>query len=61
MKSSELVPESAVYRVMLQPDSAEAAPTRVLRGHVVLSGAPESLAARTWRRVVSVAIRESGL
>jgi putative peptide zinc metalloprotease protein len=61
MKSSELVPESAVYRVMLQPDSAEAAPTRVLRGHVVLSGAPESIAARTWRRVVAVAIRESGL
>jgi len=27
----------------------------------VLSGAPESLAARAWRRVVAVAIRESGL
>ena len=36
-------------------------PERVLRGHVVLSGAPESLAGRAWRRVVAVAIRESGL
>ncbi len=61
MKSGELVPESAVYRVMLEPDGAPAAPARVLRGHVVLSGAPESLAARAWRRVVAVAIRESGL
>jgi putative peptide zinc metalloprotease protein len=61
MKGGELVPESAVYRVMLEPDSARDAPARVLRGHVVLSGAPESLAARAWRRVVAVAIRESGL
>lgn len=61
MKGGELVPESAVYRVMLEPDGMHEAPTRVLRGHVVLSGAPESLAARAWRRVVAVAIRESGL
>jgi putative peptide zinc metalloprotease protein len=61
MKGGELVPESAVYRVMLEPDSAQDAPARVLRGHVVLSGAPESLAARAWRRVVAVAIRESDL
>jgi len=61
MKGGELVPESAVYRVMLEPDGMHEAPARVLRGHVVLSGAPESLAARAWRRVVAVAIRESGL
>ncbi|HEY2874496.1 MAG TPA: HlyD family efflux transporter periplasmic adaptor subunit [Reyranella sp.] len=61
MRSNELVPENAVYRVMLEPDSTQAAPERVLRGHVMLSGAPESLAARAWRRVVAVAIRESGL
>jgi hypothetical protein len=46
---------------MLEPDGAQAAPERVLRGHVMLTGAPESLAARAWRRVVAVAIRESGL
>ena len=61
MKGGELVPESAVYRVMLEPDGMHEAPARVLRGHVVLSGVPESLAARAWRRVVAVAIRESGL
>jgi putative peptide zinc metalloprotease protein len=61
MRSNELVPESAVYRVMLEPDGTPSAPERVLRGHVMLSGAPESLAARAWRRVVAVAIRESGL
>jgi putative peptide zinc metalloprotease protein len=61
VKGGELVPESSVYRVMLELDGAAAAPTRVLRGHIVLSGAPESLAARAWRRVVAVAIRESGL
>jgi putative peptide zinc metalloprotease protein len=61
MKGGDLVPESAVYRVMLEPDGMHEAPARVLRGQVVLSGAPESLAARAWRRVVAVAIRESGL
>jgi putative peptide zinc metalloprotease protein len=60
IRSGEWVPESTVYRVMLKPD-LPAAPDRVLRGHVVLSGVPESLAARAWRRIVAVAIRESGL
>jgi putative peptide zinc metalloprotease protein len=60
IKSGEYVPESTVYRVLLEPD-LPAAPSRVLRGHAVLSGAPESLAARAWRRIVAVAVRESGL
>ena len=60
IKSGEWTPESTVYRVMLEPDPP-AAPSRVLRGHVVLSGAPESLAVRAWRRIVAVAVRESGL
>ena len=59
IKRGEWVPESTVYRVTLEPDGA--APDRVLRGHAVLSGAPESLAARAWRRIVAVAVRESGL
>jgi putative peptide zinc metalloprotease protein len=61
IKSGEWVPESAVYRVTLEPDGAPAAPARVLRGNAALSGTPESLAARAWRRVVAVAVRESGL
>ena len=59
IKSGEWVPESTVYRVMLEPEGA--APDRVLRGHVVLSGTAESLAVRAWRRIVAVAVRESGL
>ena len=61
IKSGEWVPESTVYRVTLEPDGAPVAPARVLRGHAVLSGAPESLAARAWRQVVAVVVRESGL
>jgi putative peptide zinc metalloprotease protein len=62
MKQSEWVPESAVYRVMLAPVGEPArAPSRVLRGRVVLSGKAESLALRAWRRVLAVAVRESGL
>jgi putative peptide zinc metalloprotease protein len=61
IKSGEWVPESAVYRVTLEPDGAPAAPARVLRGNAALSGTTESLAARAWRRVVAVAVRESGL
>jgi putative peptide zinc metalloprotease protein len=60
-RNGEWIPESAVYRVTLAPDGTQAAPSRVLRGHAVLSGAPESLAARAWRRVVAVWVRESGL
>ncbi|HEV7476950.1 MAG TPA: HlyD family efflux transporter periplasmic adaptor subunit, partial [Burkholderiales bacterium] len=61
MKAGEWVPENAVYRVMLAPDTPEAAPARVMRGRIVLEGASESLAARAWRRIVAVAVRESGL
>ncbi len=61
MKAGEWVPENAVYRVMLAPDTPEAAPARVMRGRIVLEGAAESLAARAWRRIVAVAVRESGL
>lgn len=45
IKSGEYMPESTVYRVLLEPDLS-AAPCRVLRGRAVLSGAPESLVAR---------------
>jgi putative peptide zinc metalloprotease protein len=61
MKAGEWVPENSVYRVMLAPDTPEAAPARVMRGRIVLEGATESLAARAWRRIVAVAVRESGL
>lgn len=61
VKQGEWVPENSVYRVTLEPVRPVAAPSRVLRGSVVLSGAAESLALRAWRRILAVAVRETGL
>lgn len=59
-KDSALVPESAVYKVILVPDSA-VGPARVaIRGKLRLDSAPHSLIATIWRRVAGVVIRESG-
>lgn len=60
-KQGEFVPETSVYRVTLAPAGPVAAPSRVLRGRVVLSGTAESLALRAWRRILAVAVRETGL
>jgi putative peptide zinc metalloprotease protein len=56
----ELVPERAVYHIMLAPDQGAEAPARVLRGRLVIKGRAESLAARAWRSIVAVLVRESG-
>jgi putative peptide zinc metalloprotease protein len=56
----ELVPERAVYRVLLVPDPALAAPARVTRGRLIINGRAESLARRLWRSMLSVVVRESG-
>lgn len=54
-----LVPEVPVYRVTLKPH--EAVDVRhTLTGTVLLEGQPASIAGQVWRRVLSVAIRESG-
>lgn len=56
----ELVPERAVYRIVLTPEHGAEAPARVLRGRLVIKGKAESLAARAWRSVLAVLVRESG-
>ncbi|HEX9490522.1 MAG TPA: site-2 protease family protein [Stellaceae bacterium] len=56
----ELVPERAVYRIVLAPEHGAEAPARVLRGRLVIKGSAESLAARAWRSVLAVLVRESG-
>jgi putative peptide zinc metalloprotease protein len=56
----ELVPERAVYRIVLVPEHDAEAPTHVLRGRLVIKGSAESLAARAWRSVLAVLVRESG-
>jgi putative peptide zinc metalloprotease protein len=55
-----LVPDRTVYRVTLTPIGQELPPVRVLRGTVLLRGERISLAARVWRAVLAVLIRESG-
>jgi putative peptide zinc metalloprotease protein len=55
------VPEGAVYRVLLKPDSGAASATdRALRGTVLISGEGRSLLASAWTAVSAVVIRETG-
>ena len=57
------VPDGAVYRVRARPDLADGEPRMTdmaLRGTLRLQGERRSLAARSWRAVRAVLIRESG-
>lgn len=54
-----LVPETAVYRVILAPD-AVGAPERVVVGTARVEADPVSPIGRLWRTVAAVLIRESG-
>lgn len=54
-----VIPEVPVYRVKLVPAVA-VAPRRTVTGTAVIDGKPASIARRTWQRIVSVVIRESG-
>jgi putative peptide zinc metalloprotease protein len=56
-----LIPEQAVYRVLLLPDERPGnLAGQTWRGRVVLFGAPESLAARAGRAAMAVLWREAG-
>jgi putative peptide zinc metalloprotease protein len=59
-RQGELVPERAVYRIVLAPEGVGEAPSRVLRGRVMIQGSAESLAARAWRSILAIVVRESG-
>jgi len=54
------VPSQALYRVELALDAPPSAAVRVWRGHVVLQGPQESLAAAAWRRASALWQREAG-
>lgn len=59
--SGQLVPQTAVYRVVLvAPDGTTLATESLRRGTVHIAGDRESLMARIWRRVVAVVMREAG-
>lgn len=59
-RGAEIVPEGAIYRVLLAPAEPRAAPPRALVGTVRLQGERVSLAARIWRSGVAILVRESG-
>ncbi len=60
-RNGQLIPERAVYRVVLVVDGAvDPVPTRVLRGAVVIYGKPKSLAGDFLRSGAALLIRESG-
>ncbi|MDR3440649.1 HlyD family efflux transporter periplasmic adaptor subunit [Telmatospirillum sp.] len=56
----DLIPDRALYRVMLAPTGEPDPPTRMLRGHVVLQGEAASLIVRAWQFLQAVAVREGG-
>ena len=62
-ESQGLVPERAVYRVILRPaDASNAAMPRLqaMRGTAVIEGDAESLLLRAWRRGAALLVRETG-
>jgi putative peptide zinc metalloprotease protein len=54
------IPVAAQYLATLTPETALPGAARVIRGVVVLHGTEESFAARVWRQVSSILIRETG-
>lgn len=59
-RNGQLIPERAVYRVVLAVQDADAPPGRVLRGSVTIHGEPKSLAGDFIRSAAALLIRESG-
>jgi len=59
-QQDQLVPDHTVYRVRLLPAGGMPPIERILRGHVLMQGEAKSLAARLWRTMLAVVIRESG-
>lgn len=61
-RNGQLIPEKALYRVVLEvEDKDDALNTNTERGHVVIHGAAKSLFGDYLRTALAVLIRESGL
>lgn len=60
-RRQSLVPVSAEYGVTADVTGALDPPKRALQGVMLLDASGESFAARAWRRVVTVVLREAGL
>lgn len=60
-EDGRLVPEAAVYRVMLDVvDQPPGASAELRRGWVTIAGDRDSTLARIWRRAVAIVVREAG-
>lgn len=58
--SGEIVPIGAAYQITLVFDKMPGDTSKVTRGIARIDGVPESIAARAWRQVLRVLVRESG-
>ena len=56
----KLVPTTAQFLATFRMAASVTAPRMAMRGVVHLTGSPESLLARTWRRVLKVLMQEGG-
>ncbi len=55
-----LIPETSVYRILLQPRKIDGSIHRAIKGNVLIDGKAESIALSLWRQIAAVFIRESG-
>jgi putative peptide zinc metalloprotease protein len=56
--SGPMVPEAAIYRVLLAPSTGLASDSRI-SGEVVIEAPPRSILLSLWRRAVAVVLREA--
>ncbi|MDG5498014.1 HlyD family efflux transporter periplasmic adaptor subunit [Niveispirillum sp. BGYR6] len=59
-RNGAIIPEQAIYRVLLKPSGETQIPKLTLRGKVVLEGARESMVEQIYERFVAILVRESG-
>ncbi|NOQ35481.1 MAG: HlyD family efflux transporter periplasmic adaptor subunit [Methylococcaceae bacterium] len=58
---SELIPQSAVYRVLLKLDVKQSQYMQTLRGYVMMDAEAQTLASLLWKRIAGALIKELGL
>jgi len=59
-ENGEIVAVGAAYQITLEFDREPHDTSKISRGIAQLEGIPESIAARVWRQVLQVLVRESG-
>ncbi|MBF0098313.1 MAG: HlyD family efflux transporter periplasmic adaptor subunit [Magnetococcales bacterium] len=56
----EWIPETSIYRVILEPSEFPEDLHSLLRGTVTMKGVPRSMFSKMWKAAVAILIRESG-